>query len=450
MNQSAFEAQRDTTGGMRAFTVVWIGQLVSLVGTAMAQFGLTIWAYQLTGQATALALAAFFNFVPVLLVTPFAGALVDRWNRKLVMALSDLGAGLATVAVFLLYAAGSLEIWHLYAAGVVTGAFQAFQFPAYSAAISLMLDKKDYGRASGMLQLAEGASGILAPPLAGFLLALIQLQGVLLIDIVTFIIALLALWAVPIPQPARDPAAPHAQNTLWQDAAFGFRYIFARPSLLGLQSVFFCINLLGSFIGVLITPMILERSGQNEALLGLVLSAAGIGGVVGSLWMSVRGGTPRRVDGVLGGMLLSSLFGVVLMSLGSGLALPLNLAVWWAASFGFAFCLPLINGSNQALWQAKVPPTLQGRVFAARLIIARITVPVALILTGPLTDQVFEPGMQPGGALAGVFGGLLGTGPGAGMALMFLVCGSLGVLVSLGGYLFPAIREAEQRLPDAV
>src|SRR5690606_19567190 len=360
-------------GGMRAFTIVWIGQFVSLLGTAMSQFGLTIWAYQLTEQATALALVAFFNFGPTVLLSPIAGALVDRWNRKLVMALSDLGAGMATIAIFLLHASGNLQIWHLYIAGAVTGAFQAFQFPAYSASISLMLDKKDYTRASGMMQLAESASGIIAPITAGVLLALIHLEGVLLIDIVTFIVALVLLALVFIPQPAPSQEGRAGKGSLWKESLFGFQYIFARPSLLGLQLVFFFTNLIATFTGVLVAPMVLARTGHNEPLLGLVLLAGGVGGVVGALILSIQGGPKRRVHGVLTGMILYSLFGEVLMGLGTGQ--PNSVPFWVAASFSGVFFLPFINGSNQAIWQAKVAPDVQGRVFAARRLIAQITAP---------------------------------------------------------------------------
>ena len=156
--------------GMRGFTIVWFGQLVSLLGSGMTQFALTIWAWQITGEATALALVGFFTFAPSILISPLAGALVDRWDRKQVMMLSDLAAGLSTIAVFLLYSTDSLEIWHLYVTGAFTGVFQSFQFPAYSAAISVMLDKEQYSRASGMISLAESASGILSPIGAGIFL----------------------------------------------------------------------------------------------------------------------------------------------------------------------------------------------------------------------------------------------------------------------------------------
>src|SRR5512145_1337345 len=174
--------------GMFAFTLVWIGQTISLLGSAMTGFALTIWAYQLTGSATALALVGFCYTVPLLILSPVAGAIVDRSNRKLMMMLSDLVAGLGTVAILLLYATGSLQIWHLYVVAAIEGAFQTFQWPAYSAAITLMVDKKHYARTSAMNELAGNSSGIFAPMLAGAIIGLFAPNGVLIIlifDVIT-------------------------------------------------------------------------------------------------------------------------------------------------------------------------------------------------------------------------------------------------------------------------
>jgi hypothetical protein len=173
-----------------------------------------------------------------------------------------------------------------------------------------------------------------------------------------------------------------------------------------------------------------------------VQSALGVGGVVGGLILSLWGGPRRRVHGVLLGMAGGSLLGEVMMGLGR------SLPVWALAAFVTAFFLPFINGSNQAIWQAKVPPDVQGRVFAVRRLIAQLAAPLSMLLAGPLADYLFEPAMAPGGALAPVLGDLLGVGPGAGMRLMFVISGVLGASVALLGYLFPAIREAEDRLPD--
>ncbi|MDX2074897.1 MAG: MFS transporter [bacterium] len=428
--------------GMRAFTLIWIGQVVSLLGSAMTGFALSIWAWEKTGEATALALVGFFNFMPIVLFSPVAGALVDRWNRKLVMMISDLGAGLSTVVVFLLFNAGQLEIWHLYAVGLFSGVFQAFQFPAYSASISLMLPKEQYARASGMMSLAESASGIFAPSLAATLLVFVGLRGVLLFDIVSFVFAISMLLVVHIPQPVRTEAGKKGQGSLLKESVYGFQYILARPSLLGLQMMFFMLNLFGTVAMVLITPMILARTASNEQILGLVQSATAVGGVVGALLISIWGGPKQRVLGVLLGMFATGLFGEALMGLGR------HVVIWMIAGFCTSFFINILNSSNQAIWQAKVAPDVQGRVFSARRLIAQITTPVAMFIAGPLADNIFTPAMMPDGALADSLGGIFGVGAGAGIGLLIFLAGITGAGAALLGFLFPFIRNAEKILPD--
>jgi len=428
--------------GMVAFVIVWIGQLISLLGTAMTGFALAYWAYMITGTATALALVGFFAFAPTVLVSPIAGALVDRWNRKLMMMLSDLAAISSTAIVLLLYSTGNLQIWHLFITGMFASAFGAFQFPAYSAAVTTMVPKEQYGRASGLLSTAQFASGIFAPILAAALiLTPIGINGILTIDILTFLVAIGALLLVHIPKPAVTEEGLKSRGSLWKESVYGFHYIFKRPGLLGLQLVFFCINLVAVFGNTVSTPMILARTGNDAAILGIVQSTMGAGGVVGSIVLSIWGGPKRRVHGVLAGMGLG-MTGMVLMGLGR------DLYAWAFAAFISLFFIPIINGSNQAIWQTKVAPDVQGRVFATRALIAQISVPVAMLLSGPLADYYFEPAMMPGGSLEPTFRGLVGIGPGAGMALMFIIAGLCGVLIGFGSYAVKAVREVEDMIPD--
>jgi MFS family permease len=428
--------------GMFAFSVIWIGQIVSLLGTNMTGFALTIWAYELTGSATALALVGFFFVTPMLLFSPLAGAIVDRYDRKLMMMISDLASGLATIAILILYLTDHLQIWHLYITGAFQGFFQTFQWPAYSAAITTMLSKEQYGRANGMMSLAESASGIFSPLLAGALLSVVGLAGILTIDIVSFVFAIGALLFVAIPKPEITEEGRQGQGSIWKEAAYGFRYILARPSLLGLQIVFLLGNFFVSIPFAILAPMILASTGNNELIFGSVSSTGAIGGVLGGVVMSAWGGPKRRVHGVLAGWAISSLLGVVLMGLGR------SLPIWAVASFFGAFFVPIINGSNQAIWQAKVAPDVQGRVFSIRRLIAWFVNPAAMLIAGPLADFVMEPAMQPRGALTDTFSGLVGTGPGAGMSLMFVFTGLVAMCIGIGGYLFPVVRNAEIILPD--
>lgn len=195
---------------MRGFLLIWIGQAASYLGSSIVTFGLTIWAWQETEQATALALVGFFSFVPTLLVSPFAGVLVDRLNRKHVLLLSDAGSALASLVTLLLYSAGALEVWHLYLLGAWSGFVGAFQFPAFSAAITTLLPKEHYARAGGMRSLLNSLAHIGGPALAGILLAFSSLSTLLVIDLVTFGLALLTLLPVQILPPADSQAGTDA------------------------------------------------------------------------------------------------------------------------------------------------------------------------------------------------------------------------------------------------
>jgi DHA3 family macrolide efflux protein-like MFS transporter len=282
----------------------------------------------------------------------------------------------------------------------------------------------------------------LAPLLAGALIGPLGLIGVLIIDLVSAAVAIGTLLFVHIPQPPRTEAGLEGQGSLLKETAYGFRYIFARPSLLGLQAVFLVGNLFSGLGWAVFAPMILGRTGNNQMILGSVESAGAIGGVIGGLAMSAWGGPSRRVHGVLLGWFCAGLVGD--MVLGLGQALP----TWAVGAFLGAFFVPIINGSNQAIWQAKVAPDVQGRVFTARQFIAWLVMPISQLLAGPLVDHVLEPAMAESGSLAPVFGWLVGTGTGAGIGLLFACTGLLAALTGLSGYLFPVVRNAEGMLPD--
>jgi len=427
---------------MFGFTLVWLGQIVSVLATNMTTFALTIWVFEKTGSATALGLVQVFFITPFLLITPFAGVMVDRHNRKLMMMVSDLAAGLATIAILVLQALGVLEVWHLYAAAVFQGLGNAFQWPAFSATISTMLPKEQYGRANGMMSLVQSGPGVIAPMMAGALLPLIGLTGILSLDVVTFLFAILVLLFVHVPQPQRSEEGTQSQGDILKEAAFGFRYIFSRPSLLGLQLVFFFGNLCMGIAFTAISPMVLLRTGNDSVGLGAVLSAGALGGVVGGVVMSLWGGFKKRVHGVLAGWIISSVF----FSLaGVGDWLPL----WVAAMALTSLFGPLIDGSNQAIWQSKVPPDLQGRVFSARLLIAWITNPISPLIAGLTGDYLLEPAMRvSGGILPSVFGWLTPPGPGAGMGLLVFLSCLGGVIAGVAGYLNFSTRNAESILPD--
>jgi MFS transporter, DHA3 family, macrolide efflux protein len=431
--------------GMFGFTIVWIGQIISVLASSMTAFGMSLWMYKQTHSATAMGMIQVSFILPFLLLSPVAGVMVDRYNRKLMMMVSDLTAVCGTAGILILYATGHLQFWHLYISAALNGLGNTFQWPAYSAAISTLVSKENYGRANGMMGLVESGPGVVAPLLAGMLLAIPNVNGmvwILLIDVTTFFIAIGALLLVHVPQPEKTAEGQKESGNFWREAAYGFKYIFQRPSLLGLQLVFFAGNLFSGIGFTVFAPMILARTNQNSLIFGSTQTAGAIGAVLGGLIIGVWGGFKKRVHGVLAGWAFFGLF-FALLGIGRGLALWIPVMVLMEMVGG-----PLINSSNQAIWQAKVAPDVQGRVFSARRLIAWFTNPISPIIGGTLADFVLEPAMKTNTGLANVFGPLFGTGPGAGMGLLLTFCGLAAMLVGIGGYFIRPIREAEAILPD--
>lgn len=447
MESTTTEIKKKGPSGLFGFSIVWLGQIVSVLASSMTGFGMTLWIYKQTESATAMAGMQVAFITPFLIISPIAGAMVDRYNRKLMMMVSDLLAVLATAAIFILYATGHLQFWHLYVSAVLNGLGNAFQWPAYSAAISTMVPKAQYGRANGMMGLIEAGPGVLAPILAGIVLSLPITRPfdsfalIMLIDVITFFIAIGALLIVHVPQPEKTVEGQKVQGNLLKEAAYGFTYIFKRPSLLGLQMIFFFGNLFSGMGFTLLAPMILARTDQNSLIFGTTQTVMAVGAILGGVIMSAWAGFKRRVHGVLAGW---AVFGVFFALIGLGTNLP----TWIPALILMELIGPLINTSNQAIWQSKVAPDLQGRVFSARRLIAWFTQPIAPIIAGTLADYVLEPQMQVTSGLSNLFGRFFGTGPGAGMGLLVFFVGLFAAMVGISGYFIHPVRNAETILPD--
>ena len=345
--------------------------------------------------------------------------------------------------ILILYLTGLLEIWHLFIAQALTGVFEAFQIPAYSAATTLLVPKQHYTRASGMRSMADSASQIVGPFLAGTLLAFIDIDGIMFIDVATFIVAVITLFFVRIPSPSPQTKDTSTEKSTWQALRVGFDYILQRPGLLGLLLIFLGINFFAALTYFAVLPaLILARTGGDELALASVEAALGIGGVVGALALSIWGGTKRKIHAILGAAAISFWLGDLLFAVGR------TLPIWIIGAFLASFFIPFIVGANQAIWQTKVPPAIQGRVFSIQMMLKTSLIPLGYLIAGPLADYIFEPAMTSSGVLVNTFGWLVGNGPGAGIGLMFACTAILGTLMSLSGYLFPAIRRVEDDLPD--
>jgi len=403
---------------MKAFTAIWLGQVVSLLGSAMTWFAFTIWAWQKTGQITALSTISFFAFLPTVLFTPIAGALVDRWNRKLVMLFSDLGSAAGTLAALILFLTDNLQIWHIYIIGILAGFFTAFQYPAYAATVSTMLPKEQYTRAEGMLGLATAFSGILAPVFAASLLGRIGITGIMLLDLLTFLAAFGTLWWVRIPRPIATDVGRASRGGLWQETRFGFRYIRARKSLLALVSLFMAANVFLAIGATLLAPLVLGGTGNSQSALATVQSTGAIGGVVGGGLLSLWGGPRRRIHAILLGGAGACLLGIVWLGLNHAILF------WAVGSFFFSFFEPFVEGGNLAIWQAKVEADVQGRVFAARHLLVQVPYLLGIFVSGYIAEAW-------------------------NISSVFVLAGTCGLLVFLAGYIFLDVRAVESILPDA-
>ncbi len=422
-----------------AFWVLWAGQSVSLLGTGMTRFAVLIWAYQKEGTATASALLGFFSCITFVIASPFAGVLVDRWDRRKVMAFADLGAGCMTGLLLALYVAGRLQVWHLYLAQGVAGALEAFQDPAFSASVSLLVPREGYTRAHGLLGLGKSAARIFAPALAGLLMPLGGLGWVMAVDLLTLLLALLGLLLIRVPAPPRSAEGHLAAGGFGRELRFGFQYLARRPGLRNLLLTFFLVNLFGTltYFAVL-SPMILARTGGDEFGLGVVRTMMGVGGVVGGVMISFWGRRMRRKVRIY---LLSTLLSFLICDFLT--AVSRSVTGWSIAGFLSELSIPFIVSPYFALWQELVPPDVQGRVFSTREMIQVLSQPFGYLAGGLLADRVFEPALQVGGVLAGSVGRLVGTGPGAGMAAMFLCTSLLGALTGVLGLLSPSVRRLD-------
>lgn len=430
---------------MRTFLIIWFGQLISIIGSGLTGFGLSVWIFEKTGQALPIALNALFFNLPRVLLAPIAGAIADRYNRRHIMILADSGAAVTTLGVVALLFTGRLEVWHIYLSTAISSCFGAFQDPAYRASITMLVPKDDLARAGGLDQMSFAVQSILTPLLAGVLYAGFGLKAIILIDFVTFFFAVGALALVHIPQPkATSVAAEDRQrNRMWREAAFGWKYLLERPGLFGLLWYYAVVNFFLTLSGVLFAPLVLSYGTPTE--MGVVQTFGGVAMLVGGLIMSIWGGPKsRRIWGVIAAIALSG-FGYLLAGLR-----PSTLLIA-SAQFVILFFIPISAAISQAVWQMKVAPEIQGRVFAIRGMIAFSIMPVANIAAGILADKVFEPLMADGGILSGtIIGATIGVGAGRGIALIFIISAFFLWLSSLYAFATPRIRNLEVEIPDAI
>jgi DHA3 family macrolide efflux protein-like MFS transporter len=432
---------RSTPQGMKAFLVLWAGQFISSVGSALGGFSLGVWVYQRTHSATSFALVAFVGTITMLLLSPVAGAVADYWDRRKLILLADLGSSAITATMAFLFFTHRMQPWMVYPIAVLMVTFLAFQGPALASSVPLLVGRKHLARASGIAQTGRAISQILGPLTAGVLIGWIGYQGVALVDAGTYLVAVTAALLIRVPSP--PPLAGAAvQRSVRANLLFGWRYLQERRGLVALLVLFGVTNFCMGMVQLLLTPLILSFATPVE--LGTVSSTAAVGILLGGLAVAIWGIPKHRVLTVLGVITLQSL---ILFLGGAQPSIPL-IAL---AAFGFMLAVPFALASTNTILQSKVASAVQGRVFAVSGMIAAGSMPLASLLAGPLADKVFGPLLLPHGKLAATaVGHLLGVGPGRGVGLLFIVLGAL-TLITVGVSLFnPRLRNLESEIPDAL
>ncbi|MCC5624443.1 MFS transporter [Nostoc sp. CHAB 5715] len=430
--------EQRNTQGMGVFILVWLGQILSLLGSGLTSFVLGIWVYQQTGSITQFALISMFAYLPSVLLSPLAGTLVDRWNQRWVMLVCDTGSGLTLLVIAYLIVNERLAVWHIYGAVVINSIFSSCHWPAYMAAATLLLPKQHLSRGTGMMQIGD-ASRLVAPLLGGVLLDTIQLWGVILIDCITFAIAFVTLVVVRFPEVKAVP--PSTKGAVLQEAAYGWTYIRERVGLLALVFFMAGANFLLGVVEIIATPMALSFT--SPTTLGTIFSIGSMGILVGSFLVSHWGAKMKLIYGVLGSQLISGLSVLIV-------GFHLTVVTLTIAIFVSFWGLATLNGCSQLILRKKVAIEVQGRVFAFSRTLADATIPLAFGVTGFLADQIFEPLMANNGLLAPTVGQVIGVGPGQGMRLLVMIVGCLTVFMSIYAWQFPRLRFVEKELPDTI
>lgn len=426
---------------MKTFIFVWAGQLISLIGSSLTGFALGVWVYQTTGSVTNFSLIALSQTLPLVVISLVAGIIVDRHSRRWVMIISDFGSGLCTLAIAILLATGNLQVWHIYLTTAISSSLSAFQWPAYAAATTLLIPKEQLSRATTMVGLGSSIAQLIAPSLAGVLLGIVGLRGVIIADFVTFGFAMITLLCVSFPELETITTGSQERSSLWEELVYGLMYMTNRPGLLGLLIYSATINLFLGIVMVLLQPLIL--SFFTPIQLGIIESIRGFAMLTGSFLMIAWSGPKHRVMGMFANIILSA--AAIIMFVWHS-----SMLVMCFGAFLFSFGVPIYRTCSQTIWQMKVAPEVQGRVFSLKRMVSLSSLPLAALIAGPIDEYIFEPLMAVDGSLAGSLGQIIGVGSGHGIDLLFIVLGFLLILSTFFAYLYPPLRQVEDELPDAI
>jgi MFS family permease len=407
---------------LNSFLILWITQSLSALGSSMTSFALIIWSYQQHGSALITAMLSVCSYAPYVIMSIFAGALSDKWNKKITMLISDCFAALCTVAVLVLLKTGRLEIWHIYCLNALNGLMNTIQQPASDVAISLLTPKKHYQKVSGMRSFSNSLTSIMTPIIATTLLALTNMQMIIILDLLTFGVAFISLLCfIKIPKVQGENVK---KESVFQSAKSGLSFLKKNRGILDLILFLAAINFTASIFNATLPAMLLSRMGGGEVALGIVNTVTGIAMLVGSVAASILPAPKSRVRMICNSLLLSMSTENFFLAFGK------TVPVWCVGAILGWVAIPIMSSNMDVIFRNYIPIEMQGRVYSARNTLQFFTIPIGYFLGGLLVDKIFEPFMasqQSGGLLAMVFG----VGKGSGAAFLFFILGIVGVLTCI-------------------
>ncbi|MEG2687401.1 MAG: MFS transporter, partial [Christensenellaceae bacterium] len=407
---------------LRGFLILWSTQSFSALGSSMTSFALIIWSYQHQGSALTTAMLSVCSYAPSVVMSIFAGALSDQWNKKITMLVCDCFSALCTIAVLLLLQAGKLEIQYLYCLNALNGFMNSLQQPAADVSISLLSPKAHYQKVSGMRSFSNSLVSVFTPVLATAILTLFGMQAVIVFDLATFGIAFLSLlFFVSIP---KVPDKSTEKETVFRLARAGLQYLKNNRGILDLILFLAAINLTASVFNAALPAMLLSRNGGGSIALGTVNTVTGVALLAGSMIASILPAPKSRVRIICNALLIS------MSTENFFLAFGRSVPIWCIGGALGWICIPIMNANMDVLFRTRIPIHMQGRVFSARNTLQFFTIPIGYFLGGIMVDKLFEPFMASQAAdsfLSIVFG----TGKGSGAALLFFVIGIVGVITCL-------------------
>ena len=407
---------------LKPYLLLWSTQSLSALGSAMTGYALILWLYRQSGSALETAMLAICSYAPYVLVSIFAGALSDRWNKKRTMLVCDLLAAVGTVVVLVLLKNGQLAPWHMYVLNAINGLMNTVQQPASDVAATLLVPKKYYQKTSGLRSFSSSLNTILHPVFASALFGFFGMEAVIAVDLATFVIAFVTLlFFIPIPEIS---AGDNPQEKLLTAVKSGLSWLRANQLILNLILFLAFINLVASAYNAALPAMLLSRENGGETVLGLVNAVTGGASLVGGVIATLLPPPKNRVRAICGALMLSMSTENFLLAFGR------TPWVWCAGAVLGWLLIPLMNANMDVIFRTAIPVDMQGRVYACRNTLQFFTIPLGYFLGGLLVDRVFEP-LLASVSSDGLLAFLFGLGKGSGAAALFFVLGLAGVLVCL-------------------